>query len=165
VVCRTETFGSAQAQPETGASRAPGPNFAGCRFRRLAINQALPGAARASHRNPCDLDAAITLAEEIDGAPGSRLQCVTWHSVVPRGLIALFGTLILSVAFALAIGHPQAMLGTWMLSFGFIWVAWVWLPERKVSRTQWWLTKTTQFAAVALALFVLALLIQAVASA
>jgi hypothetical protein len=90
---------------------------------------------------------------------------VTWHSVVPRGLIALFGTLILSVAFALAIGHPQAMLGTWMLSFGFIWVAWVWLPERKVSRTQWWLTKTTQFAAVALALFVLALLIQAVASA
>ena len=47
-----------------------------------------------------------------------------------------------------------------MLSFAFAWVVWVWLPERKVSRTRWYLTKTARFAAFVLALFLLAFLVQ-----
>jgi hypothetical protein len=44
---------------------------------------------------------------------------------------ALIGTLILSIAFALAIGHPNRWVITWALSFAVAWVAWVWLPEWK----------------------------------
>jgi hypothetical protein len=80
--------------------------------------------------------------------------------VLPRGFVALFGTLIFSVAFALVIDHPERAIPYWILSFAFAWSAWVWLPERKVSRTRWWLTKTAQFAAFLLAFFLLALLVQ-----
>ena len=48
-----------------------------------------------------------------------------------RSLVALFATLILSTAFAFAIGHPSRTIITWELSFAIAWVAWVWLPERR----------------------------------
>jgi hypothetical protein len=76
--------------------------------------------------------------------------------VLLRGLLALFGTLVLSVAFALAIGHPDRVVVTWMLSFAFAWVVWVWLPERNPSSTRWWLTKVAGFAAFLIAVYLLA---------
>jgi hypothetical protein len=41
--------------------------------------------------------------------------------VLPRGLVALFGTLTLSVVFTVAIGQPGYALFTWMFTFGFAW--------------------------------------------
>ena len=85
---------------------------------------------------------------------------MSWRSVVSRGFIALFGTFVFSLALVAVIGHADWGITIWMLTFAFAWVVWVWLPERNVSTTRWWLTKTAQFAAVVLALFLLAVLVQ-----
>ena len=78
------------------------------------------------------------------------------HSVLLRSLVALFGTLIFSVAFVVAIGHPGQGILTWELSFALAWVTWVWLPERTTSKTRWWLTKIGGFAAFLLVVYLLA---------
>jgi hypothetical protein len=64
----------------------------------------------------------------------SKLRGMSRRSVFLRGLVALFVTLVLSVAFSLVIGHPERMVLTWELSFAIAWVAWVWLPERRKHR-------------------------------
>jgi hypothetical protein len=81
---------------------------------------------------------------------------VSLESVVLRSLVALFGTLVFSVALATAIGHPERMILDWELSFAFVWVTWVWLPERTTSKTRWWLTRIAGYVAVLLALYSLA---------
>jgi uncharacterized membrane protein YjjB (DUF3815 family) len=53
------------------------------------------------------------------------------RSVLVRGLVALFVTLLFSIAFAFAIDHPERMILTWELTFAIAWVLWVWLPERR----------------------------------
>jgi hypothetical protein len=60
---------------------------------------------------------------------------MSWRSVFLRGLVALFATLVLSIAFNLAIGQPGYWVLTWALTFAVAWVGWVWLPDRHKSRS------------------------------
>jgi hypothetical protein len=80
--------------------------------------------------------------------------------VLLRGLIALLGTLIFAIAFGIAVGHPEQAVITWMLSFAFAWVTWVWLPERTTSRTYWWVTKTARFAVFVIVLYLVVFALQ-----
>ena len=80
---------------------------------------------------------------ELTRAPrlASKLLPVSWHSVFPRGLVALFGTLAFSIAFALAIGHPETAILLWSFSLAVFWLAWVIPPPPRTSRPRWWYLK------------------------
>jgi hypothetical protein len=62
--------------------------------------------------------------------------------LVVRAVIACFGTLALSVAFVIAIGHPEYGILTWTFTFGFAWITWVIPPPPKTSRPRWWYAKS-----------------------
>jgi hypothetical protein len=66
---------------------------------------------------------------------------VSWQ-VTPRALVAVFGTLALSLAFTLAIGYPEDFFLYWILTGGFAWFFWV-SPPPRASGSRWWYLRTT----------------------
>jgi hypothetical protein len=64
--------------------------------------------------------------------------------VIPRALVAFFGTLTLSFVFASSVGHLEYLALAWPLTFGYAFVVWAWAPPPSGSPVEraWWFVKT-----------------------
>lgn len=72
---------------------------------------------------------------------------MSWR-VIPRALVAFFGTLTLSFVFASSIGHPEYLALAWPLTFGYAFVVWAWAPPPSGSPLErlWFFVKTAGLA-------------------
>ena len=68
---------------------------------------------------------------------------MSWR-VIPRTLVALFGTLTLSWVLASSTGHLEYLVLAWPLTFGYAFVVWAWAPPPSGTPAErlWWFVKT-----------------------